>query len=85
MCRANTYSYRMEPYWVMISNGLIGPKSLDDAKNETVAMLKVTKRKDEVSWSLPPNTLGSCVRIQCEGIKSLQRSPCINPIHRRAT
>ena len=72
MCRANTYSYRMEPYWVMVSTGLIGSKSLDDAKNETVAMLKVTKRKDEVSWSLPPNTLGSCVRIQCEGIKSLQ-------------
>lgn len=62
----------MEPFWVMISTGQFGKKSLEDAKAEATTLLKVTKRMDEVTWTLPPNTLGSCVRVQCEGIKSLQ-------------
>ena len=35
-------------------------------------MPQITKRTDDVEWLLPPNTLGRTVRIQCEGVKSLQ-------------
>ena len=46
--------------------------SLEEARKNSSLTKMVDRGVDEVTWEMPKDAMGGCVRVQCEGIKSLQ-------------
>lgn len=65
-------SYKLPPFWVFLTKSPMGTKRLPEVKRLAIAAACVYTDDEKVVWKLPPNSEGMNVRVQVEGIKSLQ-------------
>lgn len=75
LCRTgNSAAHHMAPFWIMVSRHSILKNTADNAAMLAVMTHRVaeTDASGVATWDLPPNTVGSTIRVQCEGIRSLQ-------------
>ena len=72
LCRKESSSYQMTPFWIMICPTRQRGQSLEQSKKNASLIKMVERGVDEVSWELPSDAMGAIVRVQCEGLKSLQ-------------
>ena len=65
-------AYKAAPFWVFLTSEPLTSARLSDSKRKAIRAALVSTDDEKVVWKLPQNSVGSCVRVQCEGIKSLQ-------------
>ena len=65
-------AYRAAPYWAFITNEPLETARVSESKKQAVRAALVNTNEEKVTWKMAPNTVGRVVRIQCEGVKSLQ-------------
>ena len=65
-------AYRATPYWIFVMDKKGGSRRLAECKRESICAAVVQGEDDKVIWKMRPNLVGKVVRIQVEGVKSLQ-------------
>lgn len=75
-------SYRLAPFWVMMSTAPVGAASLRDAQRFSEHSVRfdaadAASEDGVVSWKLPSVLFGRYVRVQVEGVKSLQMAQLV--------
>jgi len=67
-------AHKLSPFWLFVGSLPFGSKQLSESKRSCSVACRVSDHEGggKTVWRLPRNTGGSCVRIQVEGIKSLQ-------------
>jgi len=66
------HSYSLSPFWIFVAMDTFGSSQLSESKRRAHCAACVREHDAKTVWKLPVNTSGRCVRVQCEGIKSLQ-------------
>jgi hypothetical protein len=68
----STASYKLPPFWIFVTDEAQGTDRLAEVKRKAIKAACVYSDNEKIVWKLPPNTCGANVRVQAEGIKSLQ-------------
>lgn len=62
----------VSPFWIMTSAGAIGEASPEEAKELALSSKRVGSHGKVTVWNLGVNHFAAAVRVQAEGVKSLQ-------------
>eukprot|EP00752_Nemacystus_decipiens_P005771 g5220.t1 len=62
----------VSPFWIMTSAGAIGEAAPEDARKLALASKRVASHGKVTVWNLGVNHFATAVRVQAEGVKSLQ-------------
>jgi len=68
----SSLTYRLCPFWFMLAFVNIADRPLHEAKKMAHEKIRVTKHEDLISWDLFPPVRAAVIRVQAEGLKSLQ-------------
>lgn len=66
----------VSPFWIMTSAGAIGEASPEEARKLALASKRVASHGKVTVWNLGVNHFATAVRVQAEGVKSLQLARC---------
>ena len=67
-----TGSYKLPPFWIFLTSEAQGTNRLAECKRKAICAACVYSNDDKIVWKLPTNVMAKNVRIQVEGVKSLQ-------------
>ena len=62
----------VSPFWIMTSAGAIGEAAPDEARKLALSSKRVANHGKVTVWNLGVNHFATAVRVQAEGVKSLQ-------------
>lgn len=62
----------VSPFWIMTSAGAIGDAAPEEAKQLAISSKRVGSHGKVTVWNLGANHFAAAVRVQAEGVKSLQ-------------
>lgn len=60
------------PFWILTAARAIGAMGSDDARRLAIASKRFASHKKVTTWDLGINHFATAVRVQAEGVKSLQ-------------
>lgn len=60
------------PFWIMTSAGPIGEAAPEEAQGKAIASKRFGSHGKVTTWELGVNHFATAVRVQAEGVKSLQ-------------
>ncbi len=64
--------YKMNPFWIFVTAAPLSTLRVNESKRHAIAAAMVDDDGSKITWKLPKNTVAGNVRIQVEGVKSLQ-------------